>query len=236
MEKVISQLNANLNDETMYGGDGTHLACTDVKGEGSVCAFLQKTDGKEKTQFSGKELKDLAQRIRDHKCTVCGSIPVDPGVNDVEAKGELTIDFTTKDNDQKQFECHGKAQSTFSPIEGPDGESWINNLQWKMGQDGIADDKAFPNEKPISCVVVLAHDQDSITGAAVLSSLTGSVCAIPRQAPGGSFTGKEVKDMVQALKDKDCKFGGKIAGKSSTSMALNGFLEVVRIDKGTCPA
>jgi hypothetical protein len=53
MDKVIANLKLNLNDNTMYGGDGVHLACTDVAGAGSVCAFLQGTTNKKKDAILG---------------------------------------------------------------------------------------------------------------------------------------------------------------------------------------
>jgi hypothetical protein len=50
-------------------------------------------------------------------------------------------------------------------------------------------------------MVVLGGKQNSINVELPAMTLTGSIYAI-QTAPGGSFPGKEVKDLVQGCRDK----------------------------------
>jgi len=93
-QKIVAQV----SDSHQYQ-NGDHIAC--VQGEvrigqftayGSICAFLQGTGG-----IPGNEIKTLAQRIVEHGCKGCGSVPVyfDKGDNDVNSHGELTFNYVS---------------------------------------------------------------------------------------------------------------------------------------------
>jgi hypothetical protein len=91
---------ARVNDNRWYQ-NGERIVC--VYGGASllcdsICTFLQNTGG-----LPGNEIKTLAQRIVEHGCTVCGSVPVffDQGDNNVDSHGELTFNFVS-------FSCFGR--------------------------------------------------------------------------------------------------------------------------------
>ena len=98
-ESLRQRIVAQVSDNTWYP-NGQHLACVDgqVRADpftsyGSVCAFLQGTGG-----LPGNEIKTLAQRIVEHGCKTCGSVPVyfDKGDNDVKSHGQLTFNFVSR--------------------------------------------------------------------------------------------------------------------------------------------
>ncbi|KAJ7492046.1 Kp4-domain-containing protein [Mycena latifolia] len=62
--------------------NGEHIAC-----RLNVCAFLQG----EQASMKGGDIRTAAHAIKDHGCTVCGSVPTSAGNN--VAYGELTFNF-----------------------------------------------------------------------------------------------------------------------------------------------
>ncbi|XP_044717521.1 kp4 domain-containing protein [Hirsutella rhossiliensis] len=65
--------------------------------QGSTCVFYQ--DGASGT---AKDAYDQLQKLLDHGCNQCGSVPTQPG-NDV-SKGQLTVNFVK--NSCCQGDCH----------------------------------------------------------------------------------------------------------------------------------
>jgi hypothetical protein len=90
-ESLRQGITAQVDDNRWYQ-NGEQLACVTGALCDSICAFLQNTGG-----LPGNEIKTLAQRIVEHGCTVCGSVPVffDQGDNNVDSHGELTFNYVS---------------------------------------------------------------------------------------------------------------------------------------------
>ncbi|OCL14191.1 killer toxin [Glonium stellatum] len=76
-------------DDNRFYNNGEQIACqNEAFFKGAVCAFTQKSGG-----APGSSIKTLAQELRDHGCSVCGSIPLFfPQDNNVD-DGELTVNW-----------------------------------------------------------------------------------------------------------------------------------------------
>jgi hypothetical protein len=97
-ESLRREINAYVSDSRWYQ-NGQKIVCIDGGPEvlrHSICAFLQGTGG-----YPGNEIKVLAQRIVEHGCNTCGSVPLffDQGDNDVNSHGELTFDYVDRSSD-----------------------------------------------------------------------------------------------------------------------------------------
>jgi len=92
-ERLYQKIFSHIKDDTWFS-DGQHIACIRKPATaGGICAFLQGTNG-----LSGKDIKTLGQRIVDHGCRGCGSVPVyyDKNENDVALHGMLTFNYVFK--------------------------------------------------------------------------------------------------------------------------------------------
>jgi hypothetical protein len=100
-ESLRREITAHVSDSRWYQ-NGQKIVCIDQGGGGqkfggafrhSLCAFLKRTGG-----YPGNEIKVLAQRIVEHGCKTCGSVPVffDQGDNDLNSHGELTFDYVAR--------------------------------------------------------------------------------------------------------------------------------------------
>ncbi|KAG5777813.1 hypothetical protein H9Q73_008521 [Fusarium xylarioides] len=68
-------------------GNGEHIACIPFA-FGNLCAFYQ---GIGSRTFTKEQSVTFLDQLRQHRCSKCGSIPVDPG-NDVK-NGQLTVNY-----------------------------------------------------------------------------------------------------------------------------------------------
>ncbi|RGP81842.1 killer kp4 [Fusarium longipes] len=68
-------------------GNGDHIACIPFA-FGNLCAFYQ---GIGSRTFTKEQSVTFLDQLRQHGCSKCGSIPVDPG-NDVK-NGQLTVNY-----------------------------------------------------------------------------------------------------------------------------------------------
>ncbi|KAM0189140.1 hypothetical protein ACHAPI_010158 [Fusarium lateritium] len=66
---------------------GAQIACTHGS-QGSICAFYQSG-----ASGSARDAFGHIQQIIDHKCSLCGSVPTQPG-NNVD-NGQLTVNFVS---------------------------------------------------------------------------------------------------------------------------------------------
>jgi len=81
----------DIKDDSIY--KNRHLSgnikCLPGEGSEGICAFLQSLPNNE--GVTGKIIKELADRIVNKGCNVCGSVPVHPG-ND-GSTGQLTFNY-----------------------------------------------------------------------------------------------------------------------------------------------
>ncbi|CEF75998.1 hypothetical protein FGSG_10551 [Fusarium graminearum PH-1] len=70
-------------------GNGDHIACIPFV-VGQLCAFYQ---GIGSRTFTKEQSVTFLDQLRQHGCSKCGSIPVDPG-NDVK-NGQLTVNYVS---------------------------------------------------------------------------------------------------------------------------------------------
>jgi hypothetical protein len=93
LDGVIGRANSNgVSDDHMWG-NGDHIACVDSSGssKGQICAFFQGISG----GVPHWKAKQLLGFLKDHKCGVCGSVPLNfPNDNNVDTAGQLTVNFT----------------------------------------------------------------------------------------------------------------------------------------------
>lgn len=76
-------------DPNRWYNNGEHIACSDNRGGGGLCAFFQNTLG-----GPGSSVLTLLQDLQAHGCNKCGSIPVNfPQGDNSENHGELTVNF-----------------------------------------------------------------------------------------------------------------------------------------------
>lgn len=62
-------------DDDKHFDNGDHLACEENKLGTGICAFYQNTG----SGGSGSEAKGLIQKLINHGCTACGSVPTGKG-------------------------------------------------------------------------------------------------------------------------------------------------------------
>ena len=98
-DSLHQEIAAHVDDNRWYQ-NGEHIVCVDGEVRvfpftdfGSICAFLQNTWG-----LPGSVIKTLSQRIVEHGCSKCGSVPAffDQGDNDIKSHGELTFNFVNR--------------------------------------------------------------------------------------------------------------------------------------------
>ncbi|KAB8233944.1 hypothetical protein ETB97_003270 [Aspergillus alliaceus] len=89
ISKLINDVK-NIDPNRWYY-NGNRIACwQNVAGSG-FCAFPQKTGG-----VPGKSIPDLLQKISDHGCKRCGSVPLFyPQDNNIDSHGEITVNWVS---------------------------------------------------------------------------------------------------------------------------------------------
>lgn len=213
IDAVVEALKSNLQDDREYSA-GSQLACVESSGgPGAICAFLQETEDKEKTSFSGFDIKWLAQALIDHGCKDCGSIPVLQS-DDVHSDGMLTINFVGSASSPGGFECDDFIQ--FNAFEGKGTQSPLDTIVEKLGNiiTSDKDETMFPDDRAIYCL-----------GGAGITPSFGHACVVPRNTQSG-IKGSDVKVAADALRNHGCKVGGRIAADTGANIETNGSLNV----------
>ncbi|KAK2768239.1 hypothetical protein FQN54_000091 [Arachnomyces sp. PD_36] len=213
IDQVVEALKANLQDDREYT-EGSQLACVESDGgPGAICAFIQGTEGKSKTSFSGFDIKWLAQALIDHGCKDCGSIPILQS-DDVHSDGMLTINYVSEVKTPGGFECDDFTQ--FNAFEGKGTQSPLDTIVEKLGSviPSEKDETMYPNDQAIYC----------LGGTGVTPSF-GHACVIPRNTQSG-IKGYDVKVAADTLRNHGCTVGGKIASDSGANIDANGSLNV----------
>jgi hypothetical protein len=221
IDAVVDGLKNNLKDDRMYS-EGAQLACVKSDGgPGAICAFIQGTEGKSKTEFSGFDIKWLAQALIDHGCKDCGSIPILQS-NDVHSDGMLTINYVSEAHSPGGYECN---DFTFNAFEGKGTQSPLDTIVDKLGTvlPSDKDEKMFPDDQAIYCL-----------GGSGTTPSIGHACVIPRGTQTG-IKGFDVKYAADALRNHGCKTGGRIAADTGANVDTNGSLNIEYFEND-CPA
>lgn len=80
LQDLTNTVSSHINTGRFYG-NGQQIICEIQTG---VCAFTQNSGG-----ISGGSVTGFLNELLQHGCTVCGSVPLNPGNN--VANGELTV-------------------------------------------------------------------------------------------------------------------------------------------------
>ncbi|KAF3912463.1 hypothetical protein ABW20_dc0104293 [Dactylellina cionopaga] len=89
-------------DPNRQYNNGDHIVCCSTLAGNGLCAFYQGISGSR----AGSTVLPLLQRLKDHNCQVCGSVPIGfPGSNDPK-DGILTVNGSEMELDSPSSSLH----------------------------------------------------------------------------------------------------------------------------------